>query len=143
MAGYIKVQTKKLEVQPINTKINSEIFEMFQKKCKARNLQMCTVIETFARQYANNRYDLKREDVLKWKNNNDKTSTLNTPINKEVYYEFKNKVKENGYFMKHILTAFIEDYVKNDMVMEFVNIKEVKGIVETARVEDIEIINIY
>ena len=104
---------------------------------------MCTVIETFARQYANNRYDLKREDVLKWKNNNDKTSTLNTPINKEVYYEFKNKVKENGYFMKHILTAFIEDYVKNDMVMEFVSIEEAKGMVKTARVEDIEIIDIY
>ena len=29
---------------------------------------MCTVIETFARQYSKNRYKLDEEDILKWKN---------------------------------------------------------------------------
>lgn len=119
MAGYIKVEVEKLETQQINTKVNSEVFEKFQIKCRERNLQMCTVIETFARQYAKNRYKLDKEDILKWKNNVGETSTLNTPINKEVYNQFKDEVKANGYFVKHILMAFIEDYANKDLVMEF------------------------
>lgn len=120
MAGYIKVQAEKFKVQQINTKIDAEIFEAFQRKCKERNLQMCTVIETFARQYSNNRYDLEEINILKWKDISGETSTLNTPINKEVYFQFKDKVKADGYFIKYVLSAFIEDYVRNDFVMEFV-----------------------
>lgn len=119
MAGYIKVQVKKLETKQINTQVNSEVFEEFQKKCRERNLQMCTVIETFARQYSNNRYKLNEEDILKWKNDEGETSTLSTPINKEVYNQFKDEVKANGYFVKHILMAFIEDYANKDLIMEF------------------------
>ena len=121
MAGYLKVDVKKLEVQPINTKINSEILEEFQKKCKERNLQMCTVIETFARQYSNERYYLNTDDILKWKNDNGETSTLNTPVNKEIYVKFKNTVKSKGFFVKNVLSAFIEDYAKSDLVFEFVD----------------------
>lgn len=120
MAGHIKVQIEKFELQPINTKINSEIFERFQKKCKERNLQMCTVIETFARQYLNNRYVLEEANIIKWSDNNGKTSTLNTPINKVVYGRFKDKVKSDGHYIKHVLSAFIEDYITNDFVMELV-----------------------
>lgn len=119
MAGYIKVEVEKLETKQINTQVNSEVFEEFQKKCRERNLQMCTVIETFARQYSNNRYKLNEEDILKWKNGLGKTSTLSTPINKEVYNQFKDKVKASGYFVKHILMAFIEDYANKDLIMEF------------------------
>lgn len=124
MAGYLKVNVEKLETQPINTKVDAEILEDFQKKCKERNLQMCTVIETFARQYTNNHYYLNENNILKWKNNGGKISTLNTPINKIVYHQFKNKVKSNKYFIKHVLSAFMEDYVKNDMILEFVKINE-------------------
>ena len=127
MAGFIKVQVEKIPVQPINTKVDSKIFEEFQKKCKAQNLQMCTVIETFARQYANGCYDLRTEDILKWKDNNGEVSTLNTPINKAVYHQFKDKVKSEGYFLKYVLTAFIEDYAKNDLVMEFIRKDNAKG----------------
>jgi hypothetical protein len=124
MAGYIKLEVEKLETQQINLKINADIFEGFQKKCKMRNLQMCTVIETFARQYANNNYSLNKEDILKWKNDIGETSTLNTPINKEVYYKFKDKVKYNKYYVKHVISAFVEDYAENDYVLEFVQLKK-------------------
>lgn len=120
VAGYIKLEVEKLETQQINLKINAEIFEEFQKKCKIRNLQMCTVVETFARQYANEKYNLDKENIIKWKNDNGDTSTLNTPINKEVYLDFKAKVKDSGFFVKHVISAFIEDYAKNDYVLEFV-----------------------
>ena len=119
MAGYIKVEVEKIETKQINTLVNAKIFEKFQKKCKERNLQMCTVIETFLRQYSKNRYKLDREDVLKWKMGFGETTTLSTPVNKEVYDKFKDKVKANGYFVKHILMAFIEDYAKKDLVLEF------------------------
>lgn len=119
MAGYIKVEVEKLETKQINTQVNSEVFEEFQKKCRERNLQMCTVLETFARQYSKNRYQLDKEDILKWKKNFGKTSTLSTPISKDVYDRFKDKVKANGYFVKHVLMAFIEDYANKDLIMEF------------------------
>lgn len=120
MAGYLKVDVEKFELQPVNTKIDSDIFEKFQRKCKERNLQMCTVIETFARQYVNNRYVLEESNIVKWSNYDGEISTLNTTINKDVYYKFKDKVKADGHYIKHVLSAFIEDYTKNDMIMEFV-----------------------
>ncbi len=119
MAGFIKVQVEKLETKQINTKVNAEVFEEFQKKCRERNLQMCTVLETFARQYAQNRYKLSEEDILKWKKDFGETSILSTPINKEVYNQFKDEAKANGYFVKHVLMAFIEDYANKDLIMEF------------------------
>ena len=128
MAGYIKLEVEKPETQQINLKINAEIFEEFQKKCKMRNLQMCTVIETFARQYSNDKYYLEEENISKWKNDNAKTSTLNTPINKEVYCKFKDKAKDNKFFVKHVISAFIEDYAKNNYVLEFVQIKNNGGV---------------
>lgn len=119
MAGYIKVDVEKTEVKQINTLVNSKIFEKFQKKCKERNLQMCTVIETFLRQYTKNRYKFEKVNILKWKMGFGETTTLSTPVNKEVYDKFKDKVKANGYFVKHVLMAFIEDYAKKDLVLEF------------------------
>lgn len=127
MAGHIKINVEKLEVQVINTKINSKIFEEFQKKLKQQNISMNVVIETFARQYANGRYDLNEEDILKWKDDNGEVSILNTPINKDVYYQFKYKVKAGGYFVRHILSAFIEDYGKSEIVLELI-----KGKTQTA-----------
>lgn len=120
MAGYLKVDVEKFELQPVNTKIDSDIFEKFQKKCKERNLQMCTVVETFARQYINNRYKLNETDIVKWTSHSGKTSTLNTTMNKVVYSKFKDRVKSDGHYIKHVLSAFIEDYTNNDMIMEFV-----------------------
>lgn len=119
MAGFIKVDVEKLEAKQINTLVNAIVFEEFQKRCKERNVQMCTILETFIRQYANNRYKLDRENIHKWKKNFGKTATLSTPVNKEIYVKFKEKVKANGYFVKYILMAFIEDYANKEYVLEF------------------------
>lgn len=124
MGGYIKLEVEKPKTQQINLKINAEIFKEFQKKCKIRNLQMCTVVETFARQYANDEFDLSEKNIIKWKNDNGEVSTLNTPINKDVYIQFKNKVKDNNLFVKHVISAFIEDYANNNYVLEFTQINE-------------------
>lgn len=85
---------------------------------------MNVVIETFARQYANGRYDLNEENIFKWRDDRGETSILNTPINKEVHLQFKCRVKSNGYYIRHILSAFIEDYGKNEMILEFVKARQ-------------------
>ena len=119
MAGFIKVEAKKLPTKPMNMQINKEIFYEFKVKCKERGLPLNIVIEVFMRQYGNGKYHLNRRDILKWKENDEETETLNSTFNKEVYDKFKYAVKSDGYYMKHVISAFIEDYVKNDLIMEY------------------------
>lgn len=119
MAGFIKVEAKKLPTKALNMQINKEIFYDFKVKCKERGLPLNVVIEVFMRQYGNGRYDLEQERILKWREDNGETETLNSTFNKEVYDKFKDVVKNDGYFIKHVITAFVEDYAKNDLIMEY------------------------
>ena len=119
MAGFIKVKVEKLPTKALNMQINKEIFYEFKVKCKERGLPLNVVIEVFMRQYANRRYHLDKEQILKWKEDNGETETLNSTFNKEVYDKFKDAVKYDGYFIKHVITAFVEDYAKNDLIMEY------------------------
>ena len=120
MAGYLKVQVEKFEVQSINLMVNAEILNDFQRKLKQQNLMMNTVLTAFCRQYVKGNYVLNETDILRWENNNDETRMLNTTVDKEVYIKFKSKVKSEGYFLRYVLSAFIEDYNKNDLYLEFI-----------------------
>lgn len=119
MAGFIKVKAKKLPTKALNMQINKEIFYEFKVKCKERGLPLNVVIEVFMRQYGNRRYNLDEENILKWRDDNGETETLNSTFNKEVYDRFKDVVKYNGFYIKHVISAFVEDYVKNDLIMEY------------------------
>lgn len=119
MAGFIKVDAKKLPTKALNMQINKDIFHEFKVKCKERGLPLNIVIEVFMRQYGNRKYHLDEESILKWKDDNRKTETLNSTFNKEVYDRFKDVVKYDGYYIKHVISAFVEDYVKNDLIMEY------------------------
>lgn len=119
MAGFIKVDVKKLPTQALNTQVNKEVFYNFKVKCKQKGLPLNIVIEVFMNQYANRRYELRETDIIKWKEDSGETETLNSTFNKEIYTRFKNVVKNDGYFVKHVISAFIEDYVNNDLTMEF------------------------
>lgn len=123
MAGYIKVDVEKLPTKALNTQINKEIFYDFKVKCKQRGLPLNIPIEVFMNQYANGKYHLNGENIIKWKEDNGETETLNSTFNKEIYDRFKNVVKSNGFFVKHVISAFIEDYAKNNLMMEFVGIE--------------------
>lgn len=120
MAGYLKVQVEKFEVQSINLMVNAEILNDFQRKLKQQNLMMNTVLTAFCRQYVKGSYVLNETDILRWENDNDETRMLNTTVDKEVYTKFKSKVKGEGYFLRYVLSAFIEDYNKNNLYLEFV-----------------------
>lgn len=119
MAGFIKVDVKKLPTQALNTQVNKEVFYNFKVKCKQKGLPLNIVIEVFMNQYANRRYELRETDIIRWKEDRGETETLNSTFNKEIYTRFKSVVKNDGYFVKHVISAFIEDYVNNDLTMEF------------------------
>lgn len=120
MAGFIKVEVEKLPTQALNMQVNKDIFYDFKVKCKQRGLPLNIVIEVFMSQYANGKYYLDREDILKWKEDNGETETLNSTFNKEIYNRFKAVVKRDGFFVKNVVSAFIEDYVKSNLIMKFV-----------------------
>ena len=141
MAGFIKnVEVKKIETTALNTKVNKEVFDSFKVRCLQLRVPMNVVLESFMLQYTNGRFGLRDKDIVKWKNIDGELDTLNTTFNKEIYLNFKKTCKDNGYFVKNVIMAFMEQFANREYVLECVDTIEIKGVVETARIEDIEII---
>lgn len=88
-------------------------------------LPLNLVLETFMRQYANERFDLTESEILKYKKDNSEVETLNTTFNKEIYQDFKLACKRNGYFLKHVIMAFMEKFVSKQFILEYVNVSEI------------------
>lgn len=120
MAGYIRAEAERLPTKAMNLQVNKNILNDFKVKCKERGLVLNNVIEVFIRQYGNGRYYLDRENILKWKDDNIKTETLNCTVDKEAYNKFKYIVKNDKLYIRHVISAFIEDYVENNLTLEFV-----------------------
>lgn len=119
MAGYIKVDVEAPPTQALNTQINRDIFYEFKVKCKQKRLPLNIVLEVFMNQYANRKYSLRETDIIRWGEDRGEIETLNSTFNKKVYTKFKNVVNNDGHFVRHVISAFIEDYVNNDLTMEF------------------------
>lgn len=124
MGGFIKRDVQRVETTALNQKINKEVFDNFKDYCKELGYPMNVVIETFMQQYANRRFKLKAEDILKFKNDGAEVDTLNTTFNKEIYLDFKSTCKVNGFFVKHVITAFMEKYASRNFILEFVDVTE-------------------
>ena len=120
MAGYIRAEAERLPTKAMNLQVNKNILNDFRVKCKERGLVLNNVIEVFVRQYGNRRYYLNRENILKWKDDNVKKETLNCMVDKEAYNKFKKIVKDDKMYVRHVVSAFIEDYINNDLILEFV-----------------------
>lgn len=125
MGGYIKRDVERVETTALNTKVNKEVFNSFKDYCKELGYPMNVMLETFMQQYANKNFKLNAEDILKFKNDGAETDTLNTTFNKEIYLNFKSTCKVNGYFVKHVITAFMEKFSSRNLILEYVDITEV------------------
>lgn len=130
MGGFIKVDANRVETKALNTKVNKEVFDNFKVYCKELGYPLNIMLETFMQQYANGRFELSEEDVLKWKDGEFEVETLNTTFNKEIYNEFKYACKKNRFFIKHVVTAFMEKFASRKFILEYVNIEEVKEVEE-------------
>ena len=106
----------------LNTKVNKEVFEAFKDCCGELGYPMNVMLETFMRQYTNGKFKLDDSDIMKFKNDGNEVDTLNTTFNKEIYNKFKSACKGNGYFVKHVITAFMEKFASGNFVLEYVNV---------------------
>ena len=126
MGKPVSSNAQRVETTPLNTKINKEVFDNFKDYCKELGYPMNVILETFMRQYSNGRFNIKAEDILKWKADKSEVDTLNTTFNKKIYIEFKATCKGNGFFVKHVVTAFMEVVVNKKFILEYVNIADIK-----------------
>ncbi len=125
MGGFIKRDVPRVPTTALNTKVNKVIFDAFKDCCKEKGYPMNVIIETFMQQYTNGRFVLPAEDILKWKAEDSETETLNTTFNKEIYTNFKRICKGNGFFVKHVITAFFEKFASGNLIMEYVDISKI------------------
>lgn len=122
MAGFIKRDVERVETTALNQKINKEVFDAFKDYCKEIGYPMNVMLETFMRQYSSGKFKIKAEDILKFKNDGAEVDTLNTTFNKEIYLDFKYTCKVNGYFVKHVITAFMEKFASRNFILEYVEV---------------------
>ena len=141
MAGFIKGIEVEIETMALNTKVNKEVFDNFKVRCLQLRLPMNVVLETFMLQYTNGRFSLREKDIMKWKKINGELDTLNTTFNKEIYLNFKKACKDSGFFVKNVIMAFMEQFANREFILECVDVADIKGTIETARMEDIEIVD--
>ena len=126
MGGYIKRDVERVETTALNTKVNKEAFDAFKDCCKRQGYPLNVMLETFMNQYANGNFHLDDKDIMKFKNDGKEEDTLNTTFNKETYLRFKSACKVRGYFVKHVIVAFMEKYAEKDLVLEYVDMTKEK-----------------
>ena len=121
MGKPVNSNAQRVKTTALNTKVNKEVFDKFKDCCKEQGYPLNVLLETFMRQYTNGRFKIDADDILKFKNDEAKVSTLNTTFNEEIYLEFKVACKSRGFFVKHVVTAFMEIYANQDLIMEYTN----------------------
>lgn len=126
MGKPVSSDVKRAETTALNTKVNKEVFKNFKDCCAYLGYPMNVMLETFMQQYANGRFNIDDDDVLKWKKDESEMDTLNTTFNKEIYLNFKSTCKGNRYFVKHVITAFMEKFASRGLILEYVDVTETK-----------------
>lgn len=127
MGKPVTSNVPRLETTTLNTKVNKEVFDAFKDCCAEYGYSMNTMIETFMRQYANGRFHLETEDIMKFKNDGKEVDILNTTLNKEFYTDFKITCKRNRFFVKHVVMAFMEKFANKEIVLEYAMAEDVKN----------------
>lgn len=125
MGKPVTSNVKRVEITALNTKVNKEVFSNFKDSCSYLGYSMNVVLETFMRQYTNGRFHIEHNDIIKWKKDETEVDTLNTTFNKEIYVNFKSCCKGNGYFVKHVITSFMEKFSSGNYIMEYINLNEI------------------
>lgn len=124
MGKPVSSNVKRAETTALNTKVNKEVFNNFKDCLAYKGYAMNTILEVFMQQYANGKINIDHEDIIKWKMDDSEVDTLNTTFNKEIYLNFKTTCKGKGYFVKHIIVAFMEKFSNGDYVMEYVEVNK-------------------
>lgn len=121
MGKPVTSDAQRFATTALNTKVNKKVFEDFKDCCKKRGYPMNVMLETFMLQYANGRFNLRDEHIIKWKKDEWEQDTLNTTFNKEIYQSFKATCKNKGFFVKHVIIAFMDIFAKENLILEYVD----------------------
>ena len=122
MGKPVNSKAKRVETTTLNQKINRKVFNAFKDYCKELGYPMNIVIETFMRQYSNDRFTINENDINKWKVDESELDILSTSFNKEIYSNFKYVCKEKGHFVKYVITAFMEIIITREFILEYTKI---------------------
>lgn len=122
MGKPVSSNAQRVETTALNTKINKEVFDKFKDCCKEQGYPLNVMLETFMRQYSNGRFPINKSNILKFKNDGAEVDILNTTFSKEIYLEFKATCKSGGFFVKHVITAFMEIYTTRKFILEYTNV---------------------
>lgn len=126
MGKPVSSNVERAETTALNTKISKEVFEQFKDCLAYQGYSMNVVLETFMRQYTDGGFELEHDEIMKWKIDEYEDATLNTTFNKEIYTNFRYYCRGNGYFVKHVVMAFMKRYVEGNLIMKFVELEEEK-----------------
>ena len=124
MGKPVNSDVKRAETFPLRTKVNKEVIDNFKGYCSYYGYPMNIMIETFMIQYSNGKFNIDDCDISKWENDKAELDTLSTTFNKDVYTNFKNTCKANGYYVKHVLTSFMEKFSTGNFVLEYVDVSK-------------------
>lgn len=119
MGKPINSNVQRAETTALNTRVNKEIFEGFKDCLGKTGYPMNVILETFMKQYSDGRFNLKDDDILKFKNDGKELATFSTTFNKDIYLEFKSICKTKGFFVKNVITAFMEKYSNGELILEY------------------------
>lgn len=125
MGGYIKRDVQRYETTALNTQVNKEIFDRFKDCCKRMGYPLNLMIEVFMQQYVDGQYQLSSDAIMRWKQHEGITDTLNTTFNKDIYTHFKTICKRNGFFVKHVIVAFMESFIAEQPTLVYMRKKSV------------------
>lgn len=123
MGKPVNSNVERAETTPLNTKVNKEVFEQFKDCLAYQGYPMNVVLETFMRQYTDGGFELEEDEIMKWKIDEYEVATLNTTFNKEIYTKFRYYCRGNGYFVKHVIMAFMKRYTEGNLIMKFVELE--------------------
>lgn len=122
MGKPVNSSAKRLETKILNTDVNKEVYDSFKDYCRVHGYPMNMVLEIFMRQYVDGKFKVSSNDILKWKEDNSEKDLFGTSVNKEIYLQFKSACKTNGYFVKYVITAFMEKLLSGKFVLEYIEV---------------------
>ena len=126
MGSPVRSNAKRLPTAAMNQQINKKVYNEFKDRIREQGYTLNGVIEPFMLQYANGRFKLNPDDVLKFKDTGAETEVFSTTFNKEIYLRFKDACKLKDLPVIYVVTAFMEVYITGRYVLEYTDISNMK-----------------
>jgi DNA-directed RNA polymerase subunit RPC12/RpoP len=110
MSGHIRRDIERIEIMVVNQQMNKAVVEKFKDYCKLLGYPTNIVLETFMLQYADDRFSIPAEEIRKWEQEVHEIDVVGTTVSKDIYIKFRQACRDNGFYVKYVITAFMEKF---------------------------------